>query len=126
MKRVAVSLLIGCTVSGVCALAQNHAAVAIKDARVVTVSGEELPKATVVIRNGLITDVGTGVSVPGDAWVIDGNGLTVYPGFIDALSSWGIPVPATGRGGAGGATPATTAAEPRAKGPRGWAANFLL
>jgi hypothetical protein len=117
MKRVAVSLLIGCTVSGVCALAQDHAAVAIKDARVVTVSGEELPKATVVIRNGLITDVGTGVSVPGDAWVIDGNGLTVYPGFIDALSSWGIPVPATGRGGAGGATPATTAAEPRAKGP---------
>ncbi len=101
--------------------------VAIKDAHVVTVSGEDMPKATVVLRNGLIQDVGPNVSIPADAWVIDGTGLTVYPGFIDGLSTWGIPsaVPTTSgaaRAGAGtGQTSATPAAatppEPRSHGP---------
>jgi len=100
------------------AFAQGHAVVAIKDAHVVTVSGEDLPKGTVVMRDGLITDVGAGANIPGDAWVIDGTGLTVYPGFIDALSSWGIPAPAAAtRGGAGAAAAAATTTEPRARGP---------
>jgi Amidohydrolase family len=77
-------------------------AIAIKDAHVVTVSGADLPKATVLLRDGLIEDVGPNVTIPADAWVIDGNGLTVYPGFIDGLSTWGIP--------AAIATPARTAA----------------
>ena len=29
--------------------------------------------------------------VPADAWVIEGEGLTVYPGLIDALSTVGMP-----------------------------------
>lgn len=87
--------------------------VAIKDAHVVTVSGAELPKATVLLRDGLIQDVGPNLPIPGDAWVIDGAELTVYPGFIDGLSTWGIPgaapVPAGGRpAGAPGPTPQPT------------------
>ncbi len=31
------------------------------------------------------------LAIPADAWVIEGAGLTVYPGFIDGLSTWGIP-----------------------------------
>jgi hypothetical protein len=65
--------------------------VAIRGAHVVTVSGADLPNGTVLLRDGLIEDVGPGVAIPADAWVIDGTGLTVYPGFIDALSTWGIP-----------------------------------
>src|SRR5690348_12333382 len=79
--------------------AEVPSAIAIKDARVVTVSGEDLPRATVLLRDGLIQDVGAGLAIPQDAWVIDGIGLTVYPGFIDGLSHWGLapvtnPVPA--------------------------------
>jgi imidazolonepropionase-like amidohydrolase len=70
------------------ALAQKT--VAIKDARVVTVSGPTLEKATVVIKDGLIADVGAGVAVPAGARVIDGAGLTVYPGLIDADSVIGL------------------------------------
>lgn len=66
-------------------------AIAIKDAHVVTVSGADLPKATVLLRDGLIQDVGPNLTIPADTWVIDGTGLTVYPGFIDGLSTWGIP-----------------------------------
>jgi imidazolonepropionase-like amidohydrolase len=117
MKHALVVLLAGLAfASGM--RAETPGAVAIKDARIVTVSGEELAKGTVVMRNGVIAEVGASVSVPADAWVIDGAGLTVYPGFIDALSSWGIPAPAT-RGGTGQTAAGTTATPepPRARGP---------
>lgn len=62
---------------------------AIRDARVVVAPGKVLPKATVVIRDGLIEAVGPDVKTPVDALPIDGTGLTVYAGFIDALGHWG-------------------------------------
>ena len=85
---------------------------AIKDAHVVTVSGADLPKATVVIRDGLIEAVGPDAAIPADASVIDGGGLTVYPGFIDALSTWGIPGAVT-TGGAARAAGVTAATPPQ-------------
>jgi imidazolonepropionase-like amidohydrolase len=63
---------------------------AIRDARVVTEPGKVLEKATVVIRDGLIEAVGPNVTAPVDALVMDGKGLTVYAGFIDAMSNWGF------------------------------------
>jgi hypothetical protein len=59
---------------------------AITNARIITVAGPAIDRGTVVVRNGVITGVGATVQVPGDARVIDGNGLTVYPGLIDANS----------------------------------------
>jgi len=78
---------------------------AITGARIVPVSGAEIARGTVVIRNGLIAAVGANVAVPGDARVIDGTGLTVYPGLIDANTNLGMPAsqqprPATGGGAA--------------------------
>ncbi|MGI9070322.1 MAG: amidohydrolase family protein [Bryobacteraceae bacterium] len=95
-------------------------AIAIKDARVVTVSGAELSKATVVLRDGLIQDVGPNAAIPAGAWVIDGSGLTVYPGFNDGLSTWGIPgaveTPGGGRpAGAPGPAPAPAQPAPAAQ-----------
>ena len=62
---------------------------AITNARIVPVSGAEIPRGTVVIRNGLIAAVGANAAVPADARTIDGAGLTVYPGLIDAHTSLG-------------------------------------
>jgi imidazolonepropionase-like amidohydrolase len=115
MGLVVKSLLIAFSLSCACAWSETREAIAIRDAHVVTVSGEDLLKATVVMQNGLITDVGPSAIVPAGAWVIDGTGLTVYPGFIDALSTWGIP-PAANRAAAS-QQPATAPAEPRARGP---------
>src|SRR3989442_5433810 len=66
---------------------------AITNARIVTVSGPVIERGTVVIRDGLIAAVGANATVPADARVIDGNGLTIYPGLIDASTSLGIPEP---------------------------------
>lgn len=75
------------------ALAEAPSAFAIRGARVVTVSGPVIEKGVVLIRDGLIQDVGTGLTIPPDAWVIEGEGLTVYPGLIDALSPIGFKKP---------------------------------
>lgn len=63
---------------------------AIKDARIVPVSGPVIEKGTIVMANGIITAVGTGVSIPPEAAVVDGAGLTVYPGLIDAGATVGL------------------------------------
>jgi imidazolonepropionase-like amidohydrolase len=66
----------------------------IKGARIVTAAGAPLAAGTVVIRNGLIEAVGAEVPAPNDAVVIDGAGLTVYPGLIDMGTSIGLDVQA--------------------------------
>jgi imidazolonepropionase-like amidohydrolase len=56
---------------------------AIRGARIVTAAGAPIESGTVVIRRGTIEAVGASVTVPNDADVIEGAGLTVYPGLID-------------------------------------------
>lgn len=85
---------------------------AIKDARIVTVSGTPIEKGTILIVNGIIKAVGTDVTIPPEAAVIDGAGLTVYPGLIDAGTTVGLPSETAegaaprGRGRRGAATQA--------------------
>jgi Amidohydrolase family len=64
---------------------------AIKNARIVPVSGAVIENGTVVVAKGLIAAVGANVTIPPEAWVIDGTGLTVYPGLIDAGTNLGLP-----------------------------------
>lgn len=63
---------------------------AIKGARIVTVSGPAIEKGTVVVSNGIITAIGPDATIPPEAAVIDGTGLTVYPGLIDAGTTVGL------------------------------------
>ena len=86
------------------AFAQTRAETfAITNARIVTVSGATIERGTVVLRNGLIESVGAAARVPADARVIDGAGLTVYPGFFDAYTNLGLPAAAPRVPGQGGA-----------------------
>ena len=72
---------------------------AIQGARVVPVAGAAIDSGTVVVRNGIIEAVGASVQVPPGAQIIEGKGLTVYPGLIDMSNSTGldIEVPASHR-----------------------------
>jgi imidazolonepropionase-like amidohydrolase len=63
---------------------------AIRNARIVTVSGPDIENGTVVIRDGKIEAVGATVNVPAGAQTIDGHGLSVYPGMIDAGTNMGL------------------------------------
>jgi imidazolonepropionase-like amidohydrolase len=85
---------------------------AITNARIMPVSGAAIERGTVVIRNGLIAAVGANITAPADARIIDGNGLTVYPGLMDSYTNLGLPdaAPAPSPGGGG---PGSFLAAPR-------------
>jgi len=95
----------------VSALAAVPGVYAITGGRVYRVSSPPLDNAVVIIRNGLIEQVGTNISPPSDATVIDARGEHVYPGLIDALSSVGLPAPETRRPGRPEARPSEAGLE---------------
>ena len=111
MKKLLLLALFWCCAY---ALAEAPSTVAIRNAKIVTVSGPVIAKGTVIVRNGLIEAVGENVAAPADAWVVDGEGMTVYPGLIDSLSTVGIPGAAAGGGGRGGRGAATPTVAPAA------------
>jgi imidazolonepropionase-like amidohydrolase len=85
---------------------------AITGARLEPVSGPAIAKGTIVIRNGLIVAIGADLPAPADARLIDGTGMTVYPGLIDAYTSLGMP--SAGGGGAGGGGGGAASSRPAA------------
>ena len=64
---------------------------ALTHATVVPAPGEVLEDATIVVRDGLIESVGTRVRIPDDARIWDLTGKTIYAGFMDAYSQYGMP-----------------------------------
>jgi imidazolonepropionase-like amidohydrolase len=73
--------------------AQTSFPTAIRGARIVTAAGAPIASGTIVLRGGLVEAVGADVAVPSDARVIDGAGLTVYPGLIDMGTTAGLELP---------------------------------
>jgi len=63
---------------------------AITGGTVVTVSGQTIPNGTVVIQDGIITAVGSGVTIPSGVERVDASGKYVYPGLIDAGTGLGL------------------------------------
>jgi imidazolonepropionase-like amidohydrolase len=93
MPKICLCLLVAFALLFVNANAQRSAidTYAITNARIVTVSGPVIERGTVVVRNGLIAAAGANVNAPPDARVIDGTGLTVYPGLIDSYTNLALP-----------------------------------
>lgn len=66
---------------------------AIENARVVQAPGQVIERATIIVRDGLITAIGADVDIPFDAQRIAADSLTVYAGFIDGLSYAAVEEP---------------------------------
>lgn len=64
--------------------------IAIRNAAIHPVATAPIPNGTIVFSNGVISAIGADVQVPAGATVIDGSGLSVYPGMIDSGSSVGL------------------------------------
>ena len=69
---------------------------AITNARIFPVARPAIERGTIVIRDGIIENVGANVSVPSGAQVIDAAGANVYPGFINARATIGLADPGAG------------------------------
>ncbi len=90
---------------------------AIRGAKVIPVSGPPIEDATILIARGVITAVGKDPAIPDEAWVIDGKGLTVYPGLFDAFTDVGISASAAGPSGGEASGPRGRSQGERANGP---------
>ena len=63
---------------------------AIRHATIYPVTSAPIADGTIVFANGVITAIGTNVAIPAQATVIEGAGLSVYPGLIDSGSQVGL------------------------------------
>ncbi len=66
---------------------------AFTNATIVKDAQTTLQNATLIIKDGKIVSVGSSVTVPKDAVVIDLKGKYIYPSFIDVYSDYGINAP---------------------------------
>ncbi len=65
-------------------------AVVIRNATLVPVTAPRIEQGTIILRNGRIEALGTNLAAPSDATIVDGTGLFVYPGLIDAGTNLGL------------------------------------
>ena len=52
-----------------------------------------IDKGTLLIQNGKVVSAGSSVSLPKNTLIIDMDGKTIYPSFIDIHSGFGIDLP---------------------------------
>jgi imidazolonepropionase-like amidohydrolase len=63
---------------------------ALTNATIETITKGSIVNGTVVVSNGKITAVGTDVTIPQGAKVIDCRGMWIYPGMIDGGTQLGL------------------------------------
>jgi imidazolonepropionase-like amidohydrolase len=90
---------------------------AIRDARIAPIGAPVIERGTIVFADGLIGAVGANADIPAEAEVIDGKGLTVYPGLIDALSETGLEASRAASGGGAPLPPGPPSGQAPARAP---------
>ncbi len=93
MKRILLTLLFVCVSLPVLADGgdkSRRGTFALTNARLITVTNGVIDSGTLIIEDGRIVAVGTDISVPQIAEVLDLGGKSVYPGFIDSGTRLGL------------------------------------
>jgi len=62
----------------------------IRNGRIVPVVGAVISKGSLLIENGKIARIGTAISAPAGAEIVDAQGMSVYPGMISSLTTIGV------------------------------------
>lgn len=82
-----------------CASFGQTTPVAFVNARLIPISGEEIPSGTLIVRDGKIIAAGASIAIPAGAERVDATGKTIMPGLVDTHSHIG------GAAGADGSAP---------------------
>lgn len=70
---------------------QRDGLYAFTNATIYTNYNKKIEKATLLIQNGKVVQVGTAVTIPKNAVKIDLKGKFIYPAFIDLYTNYGLP-----------------------------------
>ncbi|MBN2357302.1 amidohydrolase family protein, partial [candidate division KSB1 bacterium] len=87
---------------------------ALINARLVIKPGTVVENGALVMRDGIIVAAGSNVQPPADARIWDMKGRTVYPGFIDVCSHYGV------KSSDGSAAQRSAASAKKRRGPSHW------
>ncbi|MFZ9386596.1 MAG: amidohydrolase family protein [Chitinophagaceae bacterium] len=98
----------------------RHRHYAFTHATIVKDISSTINDATLVIKDGRIVSVGSGLPVPAGAVEVDCKGKYLYPSFIDIYSDYGTPQPQRQQQGGGFSFFGQMQAESTTKGPYGW------
>ena len=72
---------------------KNSNYTAFTNAKIYSTPTQIIEKGTLLIKEGKVVNVGVGITIPKNATIIDLNGKSIYPSFIDAYSNFGVAIP---------------------------------
>ncbi len=75
----------------------NSSTVAFTNAKIHITPTQLIKNGTLVIKDRKILNVGSSIIIPVDAQIIDLNGKSIYPSFIDLYTNFGIETPKRGQ-----------------------------
>jgi imidazolonepropionase-like amidohydrolase len=79
--------------------ASNNNFTALTNARIHVAPGQVIDQGTLLMREGKVVEVGARVDLPPGTLVMDLEGKSVYPSFIDVFSAYGVEQPTRSGGG---------------------------
>ena len=85
LAAVGVTILLGAVT-----LEAQDKPIALKGAKLLTITHGTIDNGVLIMQGGKITAVGANVVIPGDAQVVDASGMTIYPGLIDSETQLGL------------------------------------
>ncbi|MGA9641530.1 MAG: amidohydrolase family protein [Terriglobales bacterium] len=85
LAAVGVTILLGAVT-----LEAQDKPIALKGAKLLTITHGTIDNGVLIMQGGKITAVGANVAIPGDAQVVDASGMTIYPGLIDSETQLGL------------------------------------
>ncbi|MCF7561420.1 amidohydrolase family protein [Sabulilitoribacter multivorans] len=71
----------------------NNNYTAITNAKIYVTPTQIIEKGTLLIKDGKVVSSGTSVEIPKNSVIVDVDGKSVYPSFIDLYSSFGVEQP---------------------------------
>jgi len=69
----------------------RHTLFAFRNVRIHTDAKNVIDSAVMLVRDGIIQEIGRGISIPGEAIVYDLQGKNIYPSFVEIFSEYGLP-----------------------------------
>lgn len=70
---------------------KNHTTYAFANVKIVVDPETTIENGTMIVKDGMITAVGSKIMIPKGAVIYDLKGKTIYPGLIDAYTTYGMP-----------------------------------
>jgi len=109
MKKLILSILccLLVVVSSICS-ADSSETILIQNGTIVSGVGDPIPDTDLLIEKGRISKIGTNLSVPAGAKIIDASGKYIFPGMVAVMTAVGV----TGYPGAGNDTDETGISTP--------------